>query len=298
LGLFAEVRQNRVGVIFYGDEITSTANDREKFGTYTRDSYTGLDYARQRYFASTYGRFTTPDPAAASIHPSNPGTWDRYVYVNDDPINLNDPNGLAPCPSNASWSTCFSNLLQIGNGAVQVGAAGLGFTALLGFDAVSDGLATGLVVAGAPALLGQAAGGVLSIYAGWSGNQTVGDLGSKISTLTNPIGALATAILPTKPDAASMTSDAGSALLSGASIGVSVLSGKSPSLGDIAGIISAVVNTGTGYAVSLITSPVEVSSSSASVPYDPSPVTMPAVLVAGGGNTDRNFDVEGELDDN
>ena len=46
----------------FGDEITSTANDREKFATYTRDSYTGLDYANQRYFASTYGRFNTPRP--------------------------------------------------------------------------------------------------------------------------------------------------------------------------------------------------------------------------------------------
>jgi YD repeat-containing protein len=43
------------GARFYpfGDEITSTSNDRTKFGTYNRDSYTGLDYADQRYYAST-----------------------------------------------------------------------------------------------------------------------------------------------------------------------------------------------------------------------------------------------------
>jgi hypothetical protein len=60
----------------FGDEITSTSNDREKFATYTRDSYTGLDYADQRYFASTYGRYNTvlndlvtvtePDPLSTS----------------------------------------------------------------------------------------------------------------------------------------------------------------------------------------------------------------------------------------
>ena len=33
----------------YGEELTSTPNDHMKFGTYTRDSYTGLDYADQRY---------------------------------------------------------------------------------------------------------------------------------------------------------------------------------------------------------------------------------------------------------
>jgi YD repeat-containing protein len=43
----------------YGDEVTSTTNNRVKFGTYTRDAYTGLDYADQRYYASSYGRFTT-----------------------------------------------------------------------------------------------------------------------------------------------------------------------------------------------------------------------------------------------
>ena len=45
----------------YGEEISATANDRVKFATYTRDSYTGFDYADQRYYASSYGRFNTAD---------------------------------------------------------------------------------------------------------------------------------------------------------------------------------------------------------------------------------------------
>jgi len=82
----------------YGDEITSTANDREKFATYTRDSYTGFDYADQRFYASTYGRFNTPDPYMAAAKgandPKTPGSWNRYAYVQGDPINANDPRGL------------------------------------------------------------------------------------------------------------------------------------------------------------------------------------------------------------
>src|SRR5208283_5854851 len=81
----------------FGDEITSTSNDREKFATYTRDSYTGLDYAKQRYFASTYGRFNTADPYMASAkganNPNDPGTWNRYAYVAGDPVNRVDPTG-------------------------------------------------------------------------------------------------------------------------------------------------------------------------------------------------------------
>jgi RHS repeat-associated protein len=78
----------------YGDEITSTLNDHEKFATYTRDSYTGFDYADQRYYASTYGRFNTADPYRGSARARNPLTWNRYSYVGGDPINRSDPRGL------------------------------------------------------------------------------------------------------------------------------------------------------------------------------------------------------------
>jgi len=41
----------------FGVEYTTTANDREKYATYTRDSITGLDYAMNRYYSSQWGRF-------------------------------------------------------------------------------------------------------------------------------------------------------------------------------------------------------------------------------------------------
>jgi RHS repeat-associated protein len=71
-----------------------------KFATYTRDSATGLDYADQRYYASTFGRFMTPDPAASS-NVAEPASWIKYPYVVNDPINYYDPEGLiAHCPPN------------------------------------------------------------------------------------------------------------------------------------------------------------------------------------------------------
>ncbi len=86
----------------YGEEITSTANDHEKFATYTRDGYTGFDYADQRYYASAFGsggtsayyRFLTPDPSQSSAGPSNPGSWNRYAYAGGEPVNRGDPSGL------------------------------------------------------------------------------------------------------------------------------------------------------------------------------------------------------------
>ncbi len=87
----------------YGEELTSTSNDREKFATYTRDSYTGLDYAQNRFYASTYGRFNSPDPARSSAGPSDPGSWNRYSYTRGDPVNRYDPSGLDDCPAGVDF---------------------------------------------------------------------------------------------------------------------------------------------------------------------------------------------------
>jgi len=94
----------------YGEEMgTSTSNDRTKFGTYNRDGFTGLDYADQRFYASSYGRFNSPDPYSAeeggTDDPSDPGSWNSYAYVGGDPANFYDPEGLfkkKPQPGNPS----------------------------------------------------------------------------------------------------------------------------------------------------------------------------------------------------
>ena len=78
----------------YGEERTSTPDGTEKFGTYFRDG-PGQDYADQRYYDSIKGRFWSPDPGGlATADPKNPGTWNRYAYVNGDPINFADSTGL------------------------------------------------------------------------------------------------------------------------------------------------------------------------------------------------------------
>ncbi|HKV42316.1 MAG TPA: RHS repeat-associated core domain-containing protein [Blastocatellia bacterium] len=78
-------------------------NDQEKFATYTRDSATGLDYARNRYYNSVSGSFMTADPYKNSAGPKDPGSWSRYIYVTSDPLNLVDPSGLCGEPDTAVW---------------------------------------------------------------------------------------------------------------------------------------------------------------------------------------------------
>jgi RHS repeat-associated protein len=77
----------------YGAEYTLTANDREKYATYTRDSATGLDYAMNRYYASQWGRFLSPDPTYLNVDLEIPQSWNMYAYVDNDPANSNDPTG-------------------------------------------------------------------------------------------------------------------------------------------------------------------------------------------------------------
>jgi RHS repeat-associated protein len=97
------VRANSNGEQFryfpYAEERTSTADNREKFGTYTRDNPT-QDYADQRYYGVGMGRFNSPDPLGSNAaNAMNPTTWNRFGYTPGDPINRYDPRGLsADCP--------------------------------------------------------------------------------------------------------------------------------------------------------------------------------------------------------
>jgi RHS repeat-associated protein len=78
----------------FGEERIATPQDRTKFATYYRDNKTGFDYAMNRYYNNSWGRFLTPDSYGGSANLGNPLSWNRYAYVANDPINLNDPEGL------------------------------------------------------------------------------------------------------------------------------------------------------------------------------------------------------------
>ncbi|MCC6588212.1 MAG: hypothetical protein IT168_16085, partial [Bryobacterales bacterium] len=71
-----------------------------------------LDYADQRYYNSFWGRFTTPDPYKASAGAEGPQSWNRYSYVEGDPVNSNDPSGLAKeaAGEGCKWDSATSTL--------------------------------------------------------------------------------------------------------------------------------------------------------------------------------------------
>jgi RHS repeat-associated protein len=69
-------------------------NLRQKWAKLERDGETGLDYAQARYYSSTMGRFTSPDPLLSSGMASAPQTWNRYSYALNNPLKYIDPTGL------------------------------------------------------------------------------------------------------------------------------------------------------------------------------------------------------------
>ena len=66
---------------------------RQQFTSKERDVETGLDYFGARYFAAIQGRFTSVDPLLESADPLVPQSWNRYVYVLDNPLAFTDPDG-------------------------------------------------------------------------------------------------------------------------------------------------------------------------------------------------------------
>ncbi|MGH7866512.1 MAG: RHS repeat-associated core domain-containing protein, partial [Candidatus Dormibacteraceae bacterium] len=101
----------------YGTEMgAGTANDRVKFGTYRRDSNSGLDYAMNRYYLSNWGRFMSSDPYSGSMDLKDPNSLNRYAYAWDDPINSNDPSGLCIIDGQEYPDPCFSISSYAGGG--------------------------------------------------------------------------------------------------------------------------------------------------------------------------------------
>lgn len=74
-------------------EATGTIN--RTFTSYDRNGRTGLDYAINRTYDSSQGRFTQVDPIGMrAVSLITPQTLNLYSYCANDPINHLDPDGL------------------------------------------------------------------------------------------------------------------------------------------------------------------------------------------------------------
>jgi RHS repeat-associated protein len=90
----------------YGREVYLDSSDSNhyKFTGKERDAETGNDYFGARYYASTVGRFLTPDWAAKAVSVpyaefGDPQSLNLYGYVRNNPLIKVDPDGHQDAPA-------------------------------------------------------------------------------------------------------------------------------------------------------------------------------------------------------
>ncbi len=87
----------RQATLPFGEDLNpSGTTDKHRFTSYERDIETDTDYAVNRQYIQSIGRFNRVDPYEGSYDFDHPQSLNRYSYVNNDPTNLIDPTGLAP----------------------------------------------------------------------------------------------------------------------------------------------------------------------------------------------------------
>lgn len=80
-------------------------------GQYSNVSDFGLMYYNARWYDSALGRFTSADTIVPD--PNNPTSYNRYSYVLNNPINLNDPSGRWSCSADEKGVDCYSWINEI-----------------------------------------------------------------------------------------------------------------------------------------------------------------------------------------
>ncbi len=103
----------------WGGETNRSSNEAfqpRKFTTYERDSI-GSDDAMHRRYNRWWARFEQPDPYGGSYDMTDPQSFNRYSYVQNDPVNFVDPLGLDPI---GALGRALADLNNIGPGTVLV----------------------------------------------------------------------------------------------------------------------------------------------------------------------------------
>jgi RHS repeat-associated protein len=88
----------------WGGELQFTNNDSNhyKFTGKERDSESGLDLMGARYYSSSLGRFTKPDPLMIQKQKLlDPQQWNMYQYARNNPLRFTDPTGKYVCADSA-----------------------------------------------------------------------------------------------------------------------------------------------------------------------------------------------------
>ena len=92
---FGEDLPNTVGMRASTPGYGGAEAARQKYAGMERDDASGMAHTLWRQYDSVSARWTSPDPYAGSMTLTEPQSFNRYTYVNNDPVNKVDPTGLA-----------------------------------------------------------------------------------------------------------------------------------------------------------------------------------------------------------
>jgi RHS repeat-associated protein len=73
--------------------ITNSDPNQYRFTGKERDAQSGLDYSISRHFGPNFGRFLQADAPLADQFEDDPGSWNLYSYVRNNPLSFTDPSG-------------------------------------------------------------------------------------------------------------------------------------------------------------------------------------------------------------
>jgi len=93
-------------------------------GQYSHLAEFGLYFYNARWYSPTLGRFTQPD-SLIPVQSQGAQAWDRYAYVNNNPVRYNDPTGHIVNPPcwlcDVTWLT-YTNVSGIWNNFIDITA--------------------------------------------------------------------------------------------------------------------------------------------------------------------------------
>ena len=85
----------RQGHLAFGEDFGGSGNqEKHHFTSYERDGESGIDYAVNRHYAPSVGRFMRVDPHRGDCSRANPQSANLYSYVENNSVNRSDPLGL------------------------------------------------------------------------------------------------------------------------------------------------------------------------------------------------------------
>ncbi len=165
----------------YGSTNTNPTTGPSTFATYLGD-WSTLYYADQRYYDYNWGRFLTADPSSANVSRAASITWDKYAYLNGDPVNGMDPAGLGSLSNEQRIVAIIGGSTQLVGNVLLLGVS-------VGGEVATGGLSTPISAIGTVISVGGIFGGTLNVIGGFSGDDSYTSAGPAVSVATNPISA-------------------------------------------------------------------------------------------------------------